>query len=381
MSSLHEILDAAARAALKCQAPDGSLPAGHNGPYGHPESPARNTGHWLVSWLAAWRRNHDAHFREAAFRALNWLTSEKARSGGASFLHRDAPGKDACNGLIGQAWSIEALATAAEVLGDDEAARIAERLFLAHPFDAGLGLWHCLEVDGRSLDFDVTFNHQLWFAAAGTLLAPHSEPEVGKRVAIFLDRLDRNLAIRRDGIVVQWISAWGLGRRSPRYAVQRLRNQPGEARSMALKEYGYHAFNLYAFGLLHRSAPQHGFWRSAKFERLWAAARTPNFRARLDQNEYAWPYNPVGFEMAFALNCFEGPESRDEQAGWIAAQLARHWDPGTASLRRHTPDPNTLTARLYEAAQLPDLPLSASSGATRVARCGFPAYLRQKRIG
>jgi hypothetical protein len=357
MSSLHEILGAAAAAALKCQAPDGSLPAGHNGPYGDPESPARNTGHWLVSWLAAWRRDHDARFREAAFRALDWLTSEKARPGGASFLHRDAPGKDACNGLIGQAWSIEALATATAVLGDDDAAQIAERLFLAHRFDADLGLWRCLEVDGRSLGFDATFNHQLWFAAAGALLAPHAEPEVAARVAIFLDRLERNLTVRSDGTVGHWVSPWGLGRREPRYALRRFRNGRREARTMARKEHGYHAFNLHAFGRLRCNALDHEFWRGAKFGRLWAVTRSEGFRARLEENEYGWPYNPVGLEMAFALDCFEGPESRAEQAGWVAAQLERHWDANTASLGCHTPDPSTLTARLYEAAPLADLEL------------------------
>lgn len=358
MSRLGEILDAAAAAALAKQAPDGSLPAGHNGLYGHPESPARNTGHWLVSWLAAWERTGDPRFRAAAVSALGWLTSEKARPGGASFLHRSAPGRDSCNGLIGQAWSIEALAVAGDGLADDDAAELAERVFLAHGFDPGLGLWQRLEVDGRSLGFDVTFNHQLWFAAAGTLLAPLVGPEVARRVGRFLDRLGHNLAVRGDGVVGHWLSSRGLGLRDPRYAVRRWRNARREGAALGRKEDGYHAFNLYALALLRRHAPDHPFWRSRKFQALWRAGRSERLRGALDANPYAWPYNPTGLEMAFALDSFEGPGSRAEQARWVAAQLERHWDAGAHALCRATPDPETLAARLYEAVRLSDLPLA-----------------------
>ena len=176
-------------------------------------------------------------------------------------------------------------------------------------------------------------------------------------MAIFLDQLGRNLHVRSDGVVGHWVSPWGLGRREPRYALQRFRHGRREARAMAHKERGYHAFNLHAFGQLRRSSPDHGFWRGGKFGRLWAVARSQSFRTRLEANEFAWPYNPVGLEIAFALECFEGPASRGEQADWVAAQLQRHWDANSASLSVDTPDPNTLAARLYEAAHLSDLAL------------------------
>jgi hypothetical protein len=359
VTGLHALLAEAAGAALARQRSDGSLPAGCNGPYADRETPLRNTGHWLVIFTWASRGRAQSPLRAAAEAALAYLVSEKARPGGASFLHRDGEQKDRCNGLVGQAWSIEALACAARELEYEPAAALAEQVFLLHPFDPALGLWRRVEVDGRVLGWDTTFNHQLWFAAAGALLAPQASPEVARRVTAFLDRLPRHLSLHRDGVVRHLLSPWGLGRRQPRYAVQHLRGSWRDAGALRPKEVGYHAFNLYALALLRRHTPDHRFWRHRKFARLWKAASAGSFLSELSRNAYGWPYNPSGFEMAFALEIFEGPGSRAEQECWLAQQLARHWDAEARALRRDTPDPETLAARLYEATRLPDLPLPA----------------------
>jgi hypothetical protein len=357
VTGLHGLVIESVQAALPAQRPDGSFAAGCNGPYDDPETPVRNTGHWLVSLCAAHRWTGDERLREAALRATRFLASAKARPGAAAFQHRAAPGKDACNGLVGQAWSIEALAEAAETFDAAHLAELAESVFLLHPQDAATGLWRRVEVDGTPLSCDVTLNHQLWFAAAGALLAPLASPEVATRVLRFLDRLPRNLGLHENGLIRHRIPArvfW----RDPRQAARLVRTRAREGPGLAHKEAGYHAFNLYALALLRRHAPDHPFWRHAKFRRLWAHARSGEQRRALVRNEYGYPYNPVGLEMAFALETLEGPCARHEAAACVAEQLRRHWDSGSRGLRRDTPDPTTLAARLYEAVRLPDLPLA-----------------------
>ncbi|MDJ0848757.1 MAG: agl cluster protein AglQ [Myxococcota bacterium] len=358
MTGLHELLVRSAAAALPAQRDDGSFAAGRNGPYGDAETPVRNTGHWLVSLCAAWTWTREARFREAALAATRHLASEKARPGGATFLHRDKPGKDACNGLVGQAWSIEALAAAAEAFEAPHLSELAERVFLLHPFDGDLGLWRRVEVDGSELTWDATFNHQLWFAASGALIAPFASPEVAARVHRFLDRVPRNLGLHASGLVRHVVTARPFAWREPRLAVRLLRTRAAEGPEHAHKEAGYHAFNLYAFALLRRHAPDHPCWRSEKFRRLWRYARRPGFRRAVASNPYGWPYNPTGIEMAFALETLEGPGARGEAGAWLADQLGRHWDAGASQLRRGTPDPDTLAARLYEATRLSDLELA-----------------------
>jgi hypothetical protein len=355
VTRLHETLARAAHAALQLQRDDGSMPQGCNGPYGDRETPVRNTGHWLVSFCAVHRFGADESFRTAGLAAARYLASEKSRPGGATFFHRDGSQKDACNGLVGQAWSIEALAEAAETFEAPHLSELAQQVFLLHPFDAATGLWRCVDVYGSPRPVDITFNHQLWFAAAGAILAPLASGEVTARLARFLERLPRNLALHRSGLVRHMLSPGAFAARAPRLALRLWRVRRQESEGDLHKEAGYHAFNLYALALLRRHTPDHAFWRHESFERLWRYARSDAHRQAVAHNEFAWPYNPTGIEMAFALETLEGPAARVDAEAWLGEQLRRHWDPSLPGLCANSPDPETLGARLCEAARLPDL--------------------------
>ncbi len=113
---------------------------------------------------------------------------------------RNNPEKDFSNGLIGQAWVIEALDYAARKLGDDRLVKLAEDVFLRHPFDERKGRWQVVNVDGSYDPVDMTFNHQLWFAAAGSFLKENSR--IRQQVRRFMDTLDTNLEIYDNGLIV-----------------------------------------------------------------------------------------------------------------------------------------------------------------------------------
>lgn len=355
--TLHELVCASAAAAAGLQASTGAMPPGHNGLYRDPETPVRNTAHWTITFAKAFELTGERRYLESAARAAAFLMSPAARPQGATFWHRESPRKDACNGLIGQAWTIEALVRAAEVLGMAEALRSAEEVFLFHPFDADAALWRRVEVDGTILSHDRAFNHQLWFAAAGALLAPHADPAVGARVRRFLDRLDDHLQLYWSGLIahrlqsVRAVSSNGKAR-----AIMRSLPSSAAKRHLKYKAVGYHAFNLYAFGLLKQRYPDHRCWKSDKLRAALGYSRGSTFRRRLDGNEYGYPYNPVGLEIAFALMIFNGNDTA-EQAAWCSRQIERHFDLDTRLMTRNTDDPATLAARLYEATRLPDLPL------------------------
>ena len=354
MTGLHDLLARSAAAGLCLQRSDGSLPEGRNGPYGDPETPVRNTAHWLVLFATAQWRTGEPRLREAALRAAAFLASSEARPGGAAFLCRQNAGKDACNGLVGQAWAIKALAEAAAWLDAEPLAKLAETVFLLHPFDARARLWRRVEVDGAALGPDFTLNHQIWFAAAGSMLAPLAAAEVGLRVRAFLDGLAHSLALHRDGTLRHPVAPAAAARIAPRVALRLARERMRLRRPLREKAIGYHSFNLHALAILRTRVPDHGFWTSPSFEAAWLHAGSEAFRAAVADNRYAWPYNPTGLEMAWALEVF-APGSRAEQERWVAEQLRRHFDARTNLLSRATPDPATLAARLYEAARLGDL--------------------------
>jgi hypothetical protein len=361
MPSLRDVLIRSAEAALELQTESGAMPAGHNGPYHDPETPVRNTSHWLVTFLSAEGITSEKRFRTAADQALGYLLSQDARPDGHAFLHRKNKHKDRCNGLVGQAWTIEALAEAVNAgLRTENVRKIAAEVFLQHPFREDLALWRRLEPDGQVLPYDRTFNHQLWFAAAGGLLVDaagrEAVPKVNRRVRQFLNRLPRTIRIYEDGLVRHPLR--------PKFEIQKrlsllrpgewrlLKNDvfsalrpPGSRQQLRSKAVGYHSFNLYGLALLKKAYPDHMVWNHEKIDRALAFLNSKTYRSQIEGNEYGYPYNPPGFENALAI------EVLGDGAGvgrWIEGQLDRCYDPESGLMCGCSEDKATEAARVYE---------------------------------
>lgn len=356
---LGDVILTSAQASLGLQRVDGSFPPGHNGPYHDPETPVRNTGHWVITLCKAYELSGDTRFRDAAWRAAQYLLSAEARPMQATFFCRKNPKKDFCNGLIGQAWAIEALVSASETLEDGTYVKVAEDVFLMHPFDDQRGLWQRVNVEGTYSTFDMTLNHQLWFAAAGSMLDSSTHGPIGAHVLRCLDATQAShLSIARSGRITHHARDWSRSRRIQKLT-QSLLRPPWtlhESARLAHKEAGYHAFNLYAFALLKQRFAVHPLWRSKQFEAAWRYAQTEEFMRSLDGNEFGYPYNPPGLEMAFALEVF-AENARTAQEEWLSEQLRRSFDFESHFMNRGTQDPLTLSARLYEATRLSEMTL------------------------
>lgn len=345
---LHELLSRILQGPLSLQRHDGSLPPGHNGPYSDPETPVRVTAHFLLAFLRVARLTGDDRYLQAARRCLDFLLQTDAL-GFHNYHQRTKPGKDRCNGLVGPAWAIEALLAGAAAFERTEATALARRLFLGHPFLPGTGVWQRVETDGTNLGVDGAFNHQLWLAAAAAPLAAH-DPEVASRLATFLDRLERTLALRRTGRIVHKLQ---VGATAPKEALKALL-RPAYRRYFERKERGYHAFNTLAFGMLYRVFPHHPFFQSLRFRRVLDYLEHPDYLSGLEDSEYGFPYNPPGFEVpaTWALTGRERPP--EAVASWLNRQFQwglrqEQWDLGGG-----TADPVTATARVYELIHLPD---------------------------
>ena len=363
--TLYEILVMSAAAAVPSQHEDGSMRGGHNGPYHDPETPVRNTGHWLITFLKAYEISRESRFLKAARGAVDYLCSRDARPYGATFWHRFNTHKDSCNGLIGQAWTVEALAAAAQSIGNANCRQRAEVVFMLHPFDDELGLWRIVDVDGSPLDFDRTFNHQLWFAAAGSLLLPSLDERLKQRITRFTDCLPANLSLYGSGLIHHEITSLPMAgnthgiRRGVR-ALRSIRRAGRRRDAMHKKSIGYHAFNLYAFALLRRQIPEHLFWRSVALLDALHYMETTEYAQGIEDNTFGYAYNPPGFEVAFALHEFSDDFGRDvdaEVSRWVSSQLSRCYDFGSSQMSLGTEDPLTHAARVYEATRLPDLVL------------------------
>jgi hypothetical protein len=373
---VSEIIIASAESLMATQRLDGSFAPGHNGPYYDDELPLRNTSHILILLLKAGELSGDSVFRNAALRALDYITASERRPMDATFWVRRNPEKDFSNGLIGQAWVIEALAYAAQDLGDDRLNALAEEVFMLHPFDEGTGRWQVVNVDGSYDAVDMTFNHQLWFAAAGGLLQGN-EP-VRAQVRQFLDKLGANLEIYENGLIRH-----ALARQAHRQPALKTRlkqliktsllrtGKAATSDETINKAIGYHAFNTYAFSLLYQQLKDHVFWKSETFSRILKFPLTDLYRAGVDHfvpdalgkgkvlpfNCFAYPYNPPGIELALTVQTFSeryGDGYEDLIQVWLGRQMERTFDADSGLMNRQTDDGATLAARLYEAVRLAD---------------------------
>jgi len=355
--NLYNIIKQSAESNINLQKEDGSMPPGWNGPYRQKETSVRNTSHWLITFLKAYEITKDTKYKEAANKCAEYLLSDKARPMNATFFHRELKNKDKSNGLIGQAWTIEALIAASEKLQISECKNIAKEVFLLHPYDEKCNLWKRVDVDGKKLGFDYVFNHQLWFAACGSMI---DNKEVRENITQFIDNIDTNLKINKDGLIHHFIFSKGQIKTRIFNLIIKLYLIKKGKRNVQLLEEGYQSFNLYAFALLKNNYIDHPFWKSNKFIQTLDHIKIETYSNVLNNNKYGFPYNPVGFENAYAIYTFPDQYTDNTQllSYWVTRQINEYFDFEKKSLSKNTEDSVTLTARIYEATRLPDVQLN-----------------------
>lgn len=349
---LFRIIEDSSINAVRSQRSNGSMPPGHNGPYIDPETPVRNTAHWCVTFLKAYQISADQQFLDAAVKCGDYLLSDEARPMDSVFFCRKNPEKDFANGLVGQAWAIEALVELSKITGELKYRELAEKVFMMHPYDKSAAAWIRKNVDGSNNGFDETFNHQLWFAAAGGLLSDKNE-KIQEHVLHFLNALENHVELYKDGCIKH--KGQFLVRTSAqkfRHLIKRIKEPKSRKKYMKMKSIGYHGFNLYGFALLKNKFPDHSFLRSDPLKRALNYAKSDAFKRDLPNSKYGFPYNPPGFEIGYALQEFDAA-TEDEITDWISWQLKKCFNFKTNLMTEgDAKDPNTQAARIYEATRL-----------------------------
>ena len=343
--------------------PEKYLVPGVNGPYNDPERPIRNLGHWLIIFSFCYRWTGESCWRDEVNRIGNLILEDIINRPKGNFYHRDKKGKDRCNGLIGPAWTIEALTSCYSVLKEEVFLKCASDVFLRHPWNEAEGLWNCLDIDGSTLPIDLTFNHQLWFAYSGTRIIEHKqETEIFNRVKGFLNKLDHNLLILENGLIwhllknaneksttVDAISIFKQLRRKLRQCYY----FPRRYRNLKLKSIGYQSFNLLAFGPLRKAFPDNPFWESKRFVKSVNFIKSNYYKNKIINNMYSFQYNGPGFEIPsifyhFADVINDEKDIYNEIKYWLDLQFSKTFDEIEFMFSKNNPDPPTLTSRIYE---------------------------------
>jgi hypothetical protein len=318
----------------------------------------------LRTLTKAFEITEEDEFVDAANRAVDYLLSDAPRPAGYSYYCRDAEGKDHCNGLVGQAAVIHALAYAHEHIDRPDARKRALELFFLHPFDDNLALWERVAVDGRKLSFDRTLNHQLLFAGAASRLVAHSST-VRNRIERYLDGFDVNARTREDGLIRHYVrpplpAVVRAVARHPRHKVL-LRNEIA-ARYFALsaerrkQERGYQAVNLVGLTEIRAALPSHPIWESETFRESLAYLRT--HEADLIDDVDTKRGTPLqGISIAITFHRL-GETSQDHLRELIRADLAADPLDCLDPFKPLNVDDETAAALVCELAELPEIDLS-----------------------
>lgn len=275
------------------------IPGGHNGPYLHPETPIRNTCHTIVLLLNVYPMGTKIALVE---KLVRYLVEDNPYYKNGQFLFRSRA-NDTCNGVIGDAWVLEALCKARSNVSADLAAKvdaIISEILLRMTFSSDGSYAYRYDYDKGKLSADFTYNHQLWLY---TSLVDVDE-SWKQKTALFLDHsLNRTLRVRDDGLINHLFFGFSL-----KNLYNRLRYYISEKKGYAAvnyKERGYHLFNLFAFARLYQSFPEHEFFKSDKFLKILKIVDY-EFVNRLyeERNKYAIYYNNPLFELSYIYKIF-----------------------------------------------------------------------------
>lgn len=372
---MHEIVKGLADINLEKIKKQGHADAGHNGPYKDYETPIRNTAHWLITFSALYKNTKEEKYLEGVEICGKYLLLEKHRPCNATFHCRNKDNKDKCNGLIGQAWVIEALCEAYELTRLEKYIDLAKEVFLLHPFEPKKALWKIVEIDGQVRNFDGTFNHQLWFAAIGSILANKSgDSEISAMVEMFIEKIEVNGAIYENGLVKHPLVTNNKDVSILRRCYRMLRTAKTYYKKKKhgfdekYKENGYHLFNMYAFALMKNESFGDQFYQSERFEKMleysfsqeleeWLLSSRHEldpkqlpFDKKINVNRYGFSYNAPGFELPYIYRTFSYlVDSKKEFVDRIMEkQIDLTYCSDKNSFCNNNEDSSTLDARLYE---------------------------------
>jgi len=353
--------------------------AGVNGPYHNEDTAVRNSAHWITTYSYLYSITGNRQYYETAKTLSEFLLKEENYGSSGSICARTDARFDHTNGLIGQAWVIEGLIAAAELFDSNLYYEKALNLFGVQHFNPYNNLWEVTDCDGTK-DFDLTFNHQLWFAASGAMILEYEAKNkintsawIDDQIKCFLSASEKEyFNVKENGCIVHVVN-YKKTSSETEYSVElqkKRKNKSFKTRPMDVirkkitdklssfsftegLEEGYHIFDLYGFALLKNSYGEHPLFKSDKLRRALSYALDTDKLLELRNscggspfNKFAFGYNSPAFEYPFVAYSFRQEINQDLEDELFQFQIDNTYAENEFS--QNCEDPNTLGARVYE---------------------------------
>lgn len=343
-------------------------PAGNNGPYNEDDLPPRNTAHWLVTLGVLCQHYNDSEYRNVARKFADYLLNEnkygKSKLVKIRNMVNPMPHNDHTNGIIGTAWIIEGLISAANLFKDDSYYQRALELFKAEIFDENLCMWKIVDINDKCISIDYVYNHQLWFAAAGGMILDYKyDKEIDRQIRLFLNYWKYHLIFQPSGLLFHQINykftALAIMKKKIKSICCDLGITKGLKQQCTLEK-GYQLFDLYGFALLYRRYKDCEVYSSKQFKKAINYGTNRNNLEKLyvsdtNFNKYAFSYNSPAFEYPFIAKTIYGEVNQKLMSDLMNIQKNLCYSYETKKFDRNTADSRTLTARIYELARFYEL--------------------------
>lgn len=334
------------------------FPGGHNGPYLHPETPVRNTSHFIVLLSNILNTDLDLKskisFEITINRLYSYLVDQCDYFVNGQYIHRGLA-NDSCNGVIGDAWVLEALQVNNKILTPDNLSlgkSVINKMTSRICFDNKCTYSYRYDSLKGNMSADFTFNHQLWLASSLVGINGVNR-DFSKN---FLDSAyTETFKVRDEGLINHLYYG-----RSPKNIWNIIRYKKAEKNNFEkinYKERGYHLFNLFAFAKLYYEYPDHLIFNSSRFKKSLSYVDLGFFNDLAEEdNIYGCHYNVSAFELPFIFISFKHLNmigiSDFEFEKLIHDELDRYWCEDSRCFINNSVDRMTFMARAYELSYL-----------------------------
>lgn len=341
---------------LECHFDTGYVKAGCNGPYNQKDTPIRNTSHWIVIYSILYMQFKEEKYFKIIVKLADFLLEKKNYGCNGAVICQLDDSLKYTNGLIGQAWTIEGLVYAYKTTNDSKYIHKAQELFYTQQFDKKLILWKIVD-DNKYPYIDYVYNHQLWFAAAGSMICECAyDSTIDSEIQSFLNNYTNNFGVQPSGIIFHLINHKNTYYSKLKFIIKQLcaeyRITP-YWNHMYYLEVCYQLFNLYGFAILKKRYGELPIFKSHSFRSALDCGCNIKFLYKLykgipDSNLYGYAYNSPSFEFPFIDKMFNDFKNQDEYEKLLKMQMELTYSVSTKTFSQNTPDSNTLTARIYE---------------------------------
>ena len=347
---------------------------GNNGPYKFNDTPVRNSAHWCCTLEFLYRSTGNEKYLNSLKILGQYLLNEEAKTKSGAIECMDGKKFDHINGLMGQAWSIEGFIALYRATQESQYLMAAIKLFKTQMYRYDASRWDRIEIDGSNIGDDPTFNHQLWFAAAGVqILEYYDDVNIKKCVFDFLENIDKNFSVYNDGLIKHYGPQKNMQGRGFKDGIRRMIPHNLACSISPDRFYyrsyenAYHLFNMYAFALIYEKYPELPFFHSNRFKLALKYSKNINYLnkqfnvskyidmiaasdllKRKKISRFAYAYNSPAFEYGYVNFVFFNDSSKDVVGKLWDIQCNLCFSEDTKLFDRNTDDAYTLTARIYE---------------------------------